>query len=370
MSNIIDRYFMGLMAGAGGLIALTLTGVLLMTQSLRFLELIIESGASGLAFITLSLLALPRFFEVILPVSLSAAALFIFLRLRREGEIQALQAAGATPFRLIRSGLWLSVFVGAVLFVMMAVVAPMTLASMHQMSQLIKNQYANLLFRDGVFNSIGDDVTVYVASREGATLKGLMIYDGRPENRYPVTVLAREGQLIITDQGQKVVVYHGQRQSFNPQYLALEKLSFEKYVIDLPSVGPMEKRWAEPEERSLWALMFPPPSDTEARMKYPEFRAELHRRLMAPALAPCFFLVTATLFLLAPFGRTRSAYEMIWTFGAVIGLQALYIAAFSWAKHSLLGILLMYGIVLVPLGICLIYILRQSAPLPEPREGT
>ena len=66
MFSVLDRYIATHVAIATLIVVMTLTGVVLMTQSLRFLELIIESGASGLAFITLSLLALPRFFEVIL----------------------------------------------------------------------------------------------------------------------------------------------------------------------------------------------------------------------------------------------------------------------------------------------------------------
>ena len=54
--------------------------VILLTQSLRFLELVIESGASSGSFWILTLLALPRFFEIIGPLSLMAATIFVYNR--------------------------------------------------------------------------------------------------------------------------------------------------------------------------------------------------------------------------------------------------------------------------------------------------
>ncbi len=364
MFSVLDRYIATHVAIATLIVVMTLTGVVLMTQSLRFLELIIESGASGLAFITLSLLALPRFFEVILPVSCAAATLFVLTRMRKDGEILALQAAGATPARLIKPGLLLSVLLGFVLFIMMGVIAPKTLATMHQMRQLIKSQYAHVLFRDGIFNSIGNDITVYVAERDGmGYLKGLMIYDARPQNKYPVTILAQSGQLVMNDHEQKVVVQKGERQVFNLENNTTERLQFDQYVIDLPGNGPLEKRWAEPEERSFISLLYPAASDEEAHEKYAEFRAELHRRIMAPFLVPCFFLIAALIVILSPYSRSGRPYELMISGGSMVILLAAYIASFSYAKENLIGILLMYGITLVPFGGGLWIMWRFSKPL-------
>lgn len=65
--KIFERYiFRNLLIGTA-FVAVTLTFIIFLTQSLRFLEIILESNTSGGSLWLLTLLALPRFFEVILP---------------------------------------------------------------------------------------------------------------------------------------------------------------------------------------------------------------------------------------------------------------------------------------------------------------
>lgn len=357
----LDRYLIRQMAGVGGAIALTLAGLLLMTQSLRFLELVIDSGASGLVFMTLSLLALPRFFEVILPIAMAAAAVFVYVRLRKDGELTVMQAAGMSPAQIARPGFTLSLGVMALMFVLMAWIAPLTLANLNQLRQVVKAQYSALLFREGVFNEIGNQVTVYVAKRlSNGAMEGVMIYDARPENPVPVTILARGGQLLATQEGQQVVVFNGARQVLNPKTNVVERLNFERYVIDLPDGGPVRQRWAEPEERTITQLLWPRADDTEAREKRQEFVAEIHRRILSPLLAPCFFMVTICLLLLQPFGRARPAFEIIWVAGVILLLQSAYITVFSWARGDVWGIAAMYLVVMTPLLVAVLMLEKNS----------
>lgn len=61
---IFDRYIFRTLLIATVFIAVALAALILLTQSLRFLELVIHAGASGMAFVTLTLLALPRFLKL------------------------------------------------------------------------------------------------------------------------------------------------------------------------------------------------------------------------------------------------------------------------------------------------------------------
>lgn len=361
MQRLLDQYVLQQIAAVFALIALTLAGVLLMTQSMRFLELIIESGASGLAFITLSLLALPRFFEVILPIALAAGTMAVYHRLAKDGEITVMQAAGMTPYAIARPGFMFSGVVMLLLFIIMSWIAPMTLAHMKQLRQVIKAQYSALLFREGVFNMAGPDVTVYVAERlSDGGLKGLMIYDARPVNPVPITVMARQGELVATEHGQQVIVYNGTRQTFNPNTQAVERLNFDRYIIELPDSAPVQRGWSEPEERTILQLLRPRPEDQETVRKAREYNTEFHRRLVSPLLAPSFFAVTILILLLAPFGRTYSGIELLWPASTIFVLQALYIGTFSLARAYSFGYLGMYVVVLGPLAISAWFIFRAS----------
>ena len=61
---IFTRYLFRNLLFATLFTAVTLAGIVMLTQSIRFLELIVESGASSLSFWIVTFLALPRFFEI------------------------------------------------------------------------------------------------------------------------------------------------------------------------------------------------------------------------------------------------------------------------------------------------------------------
>ena len=81
---------------------------------------------------------------------------------------------------------------------------------------------------------------------------------------------------------------------------------------------------------------------------------------MAPFLVPCFFLMAALIVILSPYSRSGRPYELMFSGGSMVILLAAYIAAFSYAKEHMLGILLMYGITLIPFGIGLWIMWRSS----------
>lgn len=355
---IFDRYLFKSLLLATVFVALTLVGVLFLTQSLKFLELVINSGASGMVFLILTLLALPRFFELILPIALMAGVMFVYHRMTADSEIVAMRAAGASPWALSRPAMVLSGAVLGVLFVMTAWVGPLTVSNMHEMRQAVKTQVSNLLFREGVFNPIVKDVTVFVSRRgDSGELQGIMIHDSRSVNETPVTIIAKRGVLVATDEGQQVVVYDGSRQAYDPRTGNLGRLDFTRYTIDLPESGAVVgPRWREPEERTLWELFTPDHANARDVESRRAFLIEAHRRIVSPFLAPAFTAIALAFLLLGPLERRGLGRRLAAAVGAVIVIEALYLAAFNMAERDATGVWLLYALVFVPLiaGIALL----------------
>lgn len=185
--GVYDRYVLRQMGLATGFVALALTIVIFLTQSLRFLELVMESGASAASFWMLTLLALPRFLEIILPIALMAATVFVYHRMALDSEIVTLRAAGISALRLGRPALVLAVGVGAVLLFVTCWLAPVSVTGMQSMRQIIKAHYSTLMFREGVFNPVGSGLTVYVRKRTSeGELEGVLIHDARSSGGRPV----------------------------------------------------------------------------------------------------------------------------------------------------------------------------------------
>ena len=93
----LDRYVLRQVLIATVLVAATLTCAIWLTQSLRFVELIVNRGLTIGTFFYLTLLLLPSFLWLLLPISLFAAVLFTYLRLTTDSELVVMEGSGHLP---------------------------------------------------------------------------------------------------------------------------------------------------------------------------------------------------------------------------------------------------------------------------------
>lgn len=346
---IFDRYVVKSLGVATFFTACTLAAIILLTQSLKFLELIIESGASSVTFWVLAFLALPRFFEVILPIALMISVTFIYSKMVSDREVIVMRGAGASPSVMARPAYFLAVVTTLILLLITTWLAPASLASMQNLRQVIKAEYSALLFKEGVFNKAGDDLTVFIKNRsKTGELEGLLIHDSRKELAAPVTIIAKRGVIVSTDEGQQVVVYDGSRQDFNAKTGALNRLNFDRYTLDLPDTGVVNKRWQEPDERTLGELI----SIYSAGVSEPKYKqqiiAEIHRRLVTPFLTFSFTGIVLCFLLLGPLSRRGQNSRIFFAVISGVFLQGTYLASLNMAQKSGVGIITMYSLVLFP----------------------
>ena len=360
MLKIFDRYIIKSLAVATLFIALTLAAIILMTQSLRFLELIINAGASSGAFWTLSFLALPRFLEIILPIAVMIATLFLYNRMAGDSEIVVMRNAGYSPFLMARPALIVGTAMVFILLFMTMWLAPVSLSKMQKMRQVVKAQYSTLIFQAGVFNTIGDHLTVFVDKRNSkGELEGLLIHDSRPENPAPVTVLAKRGVVVATDEGQQVLVFEGSRQDFNKKTGALNRLDFSRYSIDLPESGAVRSRWKEPDERTISELIHYDPNNSRDVRNQDDFLVELHRRLSSVFLPLSYIAVVLSCLLLGEVNRRGQLKRVVSAVIFVILIQGIYLSVTNYAFKNSAGIVLMYLS-------CLLY----TSPSPRDQRGS
>lgn len=367
MFKIYDRYLTRQLMIATLVVAGGLSMIILLTQSLRLIELVLESNASTQAFLTLMGLSLPRFFEAVLPASVLIATLFVFHRISIDSEMIVLRASGASPFRLARPVIATGSILIVALLALSLWVSPVGIAKMQTLRKEIRAQYAHLLFREGIFNTVGTNLTAYVSQRAAdGRLVGLMVHDTREVKAGgpAVTVIARSGNIVSEGEGQKIIVYDGSRQEHNQETGKFSRLDFKQYTLEIPAADDTSvNRWREPDERTLGELL----GKANPR-EAPQFRAELHRRFSTPLLMLSFALIGAAALLLGPF--SRSGHMGLVGFAAVSSLilQALYLAAFSIAKKSAFGCALLYGIAGLPIVIAL-YLFTPSGERMLRRMG-
>jgi len=356
MFGVFDRYLIRQLLVSTLVVAGSLSMVVLLTQSLRVIELVLESNASASAFMSMMALSLPRFFEAVLPVSVLISTIFVFHRLGTDSEMLVMRASGASPIRMARPVFSAGLMLVLGLLVLSLWISPLGVSRMQILRKEIRTQYTHLLFREGVFNSVGTDLTAYVRNRmPDGRLIGLMVHDTRGPT--DVTVVARSGNIVSEGEGQKIVVYEGSRQESDATTGKFSRLDFRQYTLDIPAAAEdKDSRWREPDERTLGELTDPESLAKETPEDRMQFRAELHRRLTTPILMLAFAMMGAV-FLMQ--GQYKRSGQMPLVGAAVISalvLQGLYLAAFNIAKKNLVGYAMMYGISLAPVLIAIFFL--------------
>jgi len=253
-----------------------------LVQSLRLIDLIVNRGLSIGLFLYLALLILPRFVEVVLPVAVFVAVLFVYNKLTTESELMVMRAAGMSQAGLARPAIIVGLAAMTVLYGLSLSIVPAANRAFKDLQFQIRNRFATVLVQDGVFNSISDRLMVYDMGRnEAGDLLGLLIYDTREPSR-PVTIFAERGAFVDTPEGPRLFMVNGTRQQRDESTGHLSVLSFQKYTFDLAGLGEAAGvRDRDPEERYTTELFFPdrrPAGDGSVRA----FFVELNRRLAGP----------------------------------------------------------------------------------------
>lgn len=344
-----DTYLFRNLLIATVFITLVLSAVVFLTQSLQFLELVVESGASSLSFWYLTSLALPRFFEVIVPLAMMASVVFVFNKMNMDSEMVAIRSIGFSPFQIGRPAILLALLLTFFLYALSMFAAPVALDTMRKMEQVIKAQFSTALFREGVFNRAGSGLTVYIREKNAdGEMAGLVIHDNRKDNPNPSTVLAKRGVVINTDDAFQVVVYEGSRQEFDAEKGVLQRLNFERYIIDLPDSDPVRQRWREPEERTLLELFNPDMEEERDVEAIRDFQIEINERLTGPLLTIVYTLIALAILLIGPIDRRGQGKRIMLVILLVMCIQGLYLTSSDIARNSDFGFAMMYALILVP----------------------
>lgn len=348
---LINRYLIRYLLVATLFVTVVLTAIIWLTQSLRFLELIVNASAPVKAFMTLILLSLPKFIEVILPIALMAAVLFTYNRMIMDNELVVMRASGVSQRRLARPALTLAWIVTLILLAFGTWLSPTAHNKMQVLRKSLKTEYSTLLLREGIFNTVGDDLMVYIRERApNGELRGIMIHDARDKDEEPSTITAQRGIMVVTETGDpQVIVYDGVRQQLSPDTGAVSRLNFQQYTIEVQNLkGPVPTRWREPDERNLIELLRPPVTERDIRY-HGRFVAEAHKRLTAPFLTVAFTLVALISLLMGPFNRHGQSRRILAAIFAVIILEGAVLGLGSLSVQHYIFIPFMYAAVILPI---------------------
>jgi len=272
------------------MLTLLLTCVILLTQSLRLLDLVINRGQSAPTFVYLTVLILPGLLVIILPIAFFFGTLFTLSRLNGDSELVVMASAGYSQRQLATPVFIAAVMVMAITWACALWLMPMGQRALNAKVVDIRADIGAALLNEGEFNSPALGLTVFIRqlSSDGQ-IRGILVHDSRDVKR-PVTYLAEKGVLAQTPQGARLIMLDGTVEQSAQSGSQLSVLKFQRDVINLDQFdGPMRSNQRQTSERFLSELLNPDPALTQKVRN--SYLAEAHNRLSQPLYCLAFAMI-------------------------------------------------------------------------------
>lgn len=365
----VTFYIMRQIAWPLAFATLTLTGVIWLTQALRFIDRIVNNNLAFLDFLYLTLLVLPSIIAIILPIAAFCATLYAFHRLASDSEVVVLSSTGFSRLALARPAVFIALAIMAIMYAITLYLMPLGSRTLRATQYEFRNDLAGMVLLEGVFNTPNDKLTVYIRERDSnGDMLGVLVHDIR-NGAQPITMMAEKATLLRTPQGPRLYMVNGNRQQIDPERKSLSLLYFDNYSLDLNSYSQKEgQTWREPSERFLHELFWPNLQDADDVNNYNKLIVEGHRRLVTPLYAPALILIAIASVIGGEFNRRGQGQRLIAGGVVAIALQILSLGVAHLATKSIILIPLLYATPLVFL-IGAILMLREPATQPRLRTA-
>lgn len=364
MLGRMDRYIMGQVASVTVFATVVLCLAVMLIQSVRLIDLIVNRGLPISEFAYIASLMIPRFVALIMPIAFFGALLFSYNRMINESEMVVMRSAGLSSAGLARPALLVGLGASVVCLGMTLYLMPFAAQEMRAQVEKNRSQWGAALLHEGRFTNVGDTVTLFVKERIGSELFGLF-YHNKDDPSAPYTIMAERGTVVETDGGPRILVLNGSRQVF--QDGTLHHVEFDRTTIDIAlSQQASEKIWAQPEERFLSDLFWPDLSDAGDRYYINNLIAEGHDRLATPLLPLAYAAIALAFTLRSGFSRRGNSIPVL---AAVTAMTLVLVSHMSISSSMVKDprlIPMIYANSLVPMAIALFFALRS--PKTKPRQ--
>jgi len=359
---LITRYVLRELLKPFGFFLIVFTGVIWLTQSLRVIDTVVNSGQGAGVFLEFSVLLLPAAMSIVMPIAAFAATLYTVNRLFADSEIVAMIAAGMSGVRLARPVALFGLAVMALMAVVTLWLTPLANREMRTRVHELRADIANALIFEGRFLHPAAGLTVYVRENTpGGEMLGVFVHDQR-DPAAEVTYTARSALMARTDDGPRLVMYDGAAQRREMRDDSLSLLQFDSLVFDLSQfMNGDDARNPRPSERFIGDLLAPSAADLAATA-LSRLYAEGHDQLSGPLYALALPLIALAAIVGPGFSRSGYALRVAAAVALAVGLRMGGFAAKSAAAGAADLWPLLYGPPLLGVAAALWMLARRSPP--------
>lgn len=353
---IIKQLFVGFL-----LVTFSLMSILWLTQSLKFIELITNKGLPVSVFVELTSLLMPRLFSIISPIALFIGTLFVYNKMLSDRELVVIKAAGISPMQIAKPVFIVGILVSLLGLYVNNFGIPNAERAFRELEWKVKNDVSHLMFKEGEFNNIQANLTIFVGAHEkDGSISNILINDER-KSGLKSTISAERGRVIYSDAGPRVILVNGVRQEVDEKKQQFVSLSFDRYSVDIGNLGSSKKKTEKAREKDLHELLTSLSDDELSKSDKNRFFVEGNKRLTSPFYNLVFALMACTGLIVGNFNRRGQVKIILSSIIAMIVVQAGDLAYTNLAVKNIYLLSVYYANLFVPFLVC-IYLLLFYNP--------
>ena len=340
------------------LMALGMTALIWLSQSLRMIDWIVNKGVSVSLFIELTLLVLPNFIAIITPLAFFIVVLFVYQRLISDRELVVMKATGMSAFDLAKPAIYVGIVLVILGYFLTLFLVPYSVSEFKELRFKIRNNLAQVVIQEGEFNQLPNQITAYVrVFKPSGHLEGILIHDDRNPNKR-VVMVAKDGLYLMGDGEARIVMHDGTRQEYNRQTGVFSSLSFEQNTITFEENKTSQVRNLTEEEQSLKKLLSATADDNLTPLEYRKYKVEAFKRLSQPLYALAFSFIALLSLLLGHYNRRGQSERIYLAVALVVLLQAMSLGFENLSDKNLWFLLLMGSNLIAPIVLGFIFLKR------------
>ena len=302
----------------------SLTVVIWFTQAMRDFDLITSQRQTLFVFVGITGLIIPLLIMILAPIALVMAAAHVLNKLSSDSEIIVMNAAGMSPWLLLRPFLAAALVVSVLVGGIAAYISPLSLRELRDWAAEVRADILTNIVQPGRFTTVSGNLTFHIADRRpNGLLVGIFVDDARDPKEHS-TYLAEQGEIVKNESGSFLGMEGGSIQRVTAGEHDPRILTFDRYAFDLSkfTVGPQGPHYTV-REKYIWELLWPRFDDPLYVAQPDQYRSELSDRLATP-LYPLTFIILACAFLGPPQTTRQSrALALLAMIGAVALIRLL-----------------------------------------------
>ena len=343
LKNLFKPFFLSLCS---------ITAIIWITRSIRYLDYITEYGISFSMFMTLIVLILPSLLTIIVPVSLIITNITTYNRLKKNNEIVILQNCGIREKSLLLPSLILSIFACCLVLYLTFYSIPNSEKNFEKLKDYIKNDVTNIVMNKDSFNSV-NNITIYAKNKTNNILNGLVLYINNG-NVYNI-ITAKEGKI----ENNVLKLQNGTVQE--SKYTHKDKqniIFFEQYNINISDYysNKNDDNRIDTELLNIRELLQERNNKSINKLKY---YAEINKRILTGFICITISLISSFIILYTPFSRAESKLSTIVDFFISLSVFAIVLYLIKLSEKNVLGIYSSLFTAIIPL-VLIRYELREK----------